>query len=346
MQIYANQLEGQLKRGLAPLYLIHGDEPLLLGECAAAVRRAAHDAGFAERQVFTVESGFDWNAFYTATRSLSLFSARRLVELRLPAGRPGESGAKVLCEFAAEPPADILLLVITDRLDRQALGAKWVRALESAGVAVAVYPLEAAQLPAWIGRRMQAHGLKPGPGVVELLAHHMEGNLLAAAQEIEKLALRFGGGELGVDDIEDALCDNARFSVYALADACLKGEGAAATRILGSLRAEGTEPALVLWALVRELRGLGHMSVPLAAGTPLPQVLDTHKVWAKRKPVVSAALRRGTPARWRELLSQAARVERIVKGRSSGEPWRALESLALAVAGLTPVSSFELRVQG
>lgn len=346
MQIYANQLEAQLDRGLAPLYLIHGDEPLLLAECAAAVRRAAHAAGFAERQVFTVESGFDWNAFYTATRSLSLFSARRLLELRLPAGRPGESGAKVLCELAEEPPAEILLLLTAPRLDRQALGARWTRALEAAGVLVAVHPPEAAQLPAWIARRLQAHGLKPAAGVAELLAHHMEGNLLAAAQEIEKLALRFGGGTLGVDDIEEALCDNARFSVYALADACLKGEGAAVTRILGSLRGEGTEPVLVLWALVRELRALAHMSVPLAAGTPLPQVLETHQVWAKRRPVVSAALRRGTPARWRELLGRAARVERIVKGRASGEPWRALEALALEFAGLTPVSGFELRVPG
>src|SRR3989304_76441 len=181
MQLHANQLEAQLKRALAPIYLLSGDEPLLLEECCPAIRRAAQAQGCAERQVLTVEPGFDWNGLYASTQSLSLFAARRLIELPLPTGTPG--------------------------------GA-------------------------------------------ELLAHHMEGNLLAAAQEIEKLALLLGRGEVSLDDIEGNLGDNARFSVFTLADACLRGGAAAILRILNSLRAEGVDPVLVLWALAREARSL------------------------------------------------------------------------------------------
>lgn len=343
MQITANQLENHLRRGgLAPVYLVHGDEWLVVEECCAAIHAAAQAAGFPEREVYTVESGFDWNGLYVSTRSLSLFAERRVLELRLPTGKPGETGAKMLIELAGEPPAGVLLLVRCPRLDRQAQSAKWVQALERAGVAVAVYPLEAAQFPGWIAARLRRYGLKAGPGVVELLAHHLEGNLLAAAQEIEKLALMFEG-EITLDDIEGALCDNARFNVYALADACLRGEAAAALRILRRLRAEGTEPVLLSWALVRELRGLAQMAAQRAAGAPLAQVLEAHPVWARRKPLVSAALARADAAYWQSLLQDAALLDRLIKGRAAGDPWRALERLVAAFAGAaTPGLRLEL----
>ena len=334
MQTSPDQLTSHLARGFAPVYFIYGDEPLLVDESCRAIRKAAMAAGYHERQVLTVESGFDWNGLYAATQTLSLFSERRMIELRIPTGKPGEAGAKILTEIAAQPPADMLFMVITGKLDKSVRESKWAKALEAAGLAVAVYPLEAAQLPTWIRRRMQEHGLAPGPGVVELLASLMEGNLLALAQEIDKLAMLFGQREVSLDDIEDNLSDNARFNVFALADASLRGEPAVTRRILNSLRVEGVEPVLVLWALTRETRELAQMSALIAAGQPLQRVLDTRRVWAKRKPLVSQALKRSRPGEWLNLIQRAARADRVLKGRRVGDVWSELECLALGMGGL------------
>lgn len=335
MQLNVEQLAKQLQRGPAPLYFISGDEPLLIEDCIQAIRAAAVSAGFGEREVINVESGFDWNAFYVSLQSGSLFSNRRLIELRLPTGRPGEAGGKLLAELARSPSSEITLIVRTGKLDRSARATKWVKALEDAGVAVTVYPLERAQLPRWIERRLRAVGLIPGAGVVELLAYHTEGNLLAGAQEIEKLALHFGSGEIGLDDIEGILGDNARYSVYALADACLRAARAESLRILRTLHTEGEAPALISWALAREIRMLARLAAEVAAGTRLEQVLDAHRdlVWAKRRALVTQALKRGDVRFWRRLLQQAARADRVVKGRAQGEAWQTLECLALAMGG-------------
>ncbi len=341
MQVSADQLGNQLRRGLAPLYFISGDEPLLIDECIHTIRVAAAAAGFGEREVVNVESGFDWDGFYASLQSGSLFSRRRLVELRLPTGRPGDAGGKLLVELAQSPPTDIALIVRCGKLDKGVRATKWAKALETAAVTVTVYPLEHAQLPRWIDRRMRAAGLVPGAGVTELLAYHSEGNLLAGAQEIEKLVMQFGAGEVGLDDIEGVLGDNARYSVYALADSCLRGARAEIVRILRTLRAEGEAPALVSWALVREIRILARLAAELlkiggeASGARLEQVLDAHRdlVWAKRRTLVTSALKRGDVAYWRRLLQQAAHTDRVVKGRAPGEPWQTLECLALAMAG-------------
>ena len=336
MQISADQLPSHLKRGLAPIYFVYGEEQLLVEECTRAIRDAAHAAGYLERQVLTVESGFDWNGLFNSTQSLSLFSERRLIELRLPTGKPGEAGAKVLMEIAARPPADTVFVVSGGKLDKQTRETKWVKALESAGAVIAVYPPEAAQWPAWIRRRMEMKGLRPGPGVVDLLAHLMEGNLLACAQEIDKLAMLFGAAEVGLDDIEGNLSDNARYNVFALADASLRGEPVAVARILDSLRGEGVEPILILWALAREARELSRMAAMVAAGQPVMRVLDTRRVWAKRKPLVSAALKRLSPEAAQDLLRRAARTDRILKGRGAGDVWQELQCLALGMSGLKP----------
>ncbi len=336
MPISAEQLAGHLKRGLAPIYFVYGEELLLVEESCRAIRETAHAAGYHERQALTVETGFDWNGLYATTQSLSLFSARRLIELRLPTGKPGEAGAKILVEMTEHPPADIVLVVSCGKLDKQARDAKWAKALENAGVAVAVYALEATQWPLWIRRRLEMKGLKPGPGVVELLAHLMEGNLLACAQEIDKLAMRFGAAEVGLDDIEGNLSDNARYNVFALADASLRGEPVTVARILDSLRGEGVEPVLILWALTREARELAQMAAMVAAGQPVLRVLEARRVWAKRKPWVGAALKRLTRESSQDLLRRAARTDRILKGRGTGDVWQELQCLALGLSGLKP----------
>ncbi len=344
MPINADQLAPSLKRGLAPVYFVHGDEPLLVREAADTIRAAATTAGFSERQVLTVESGFDWNSLSAFTQNLSLFAERRLIELHLPTGKPGEAGAKQLVEYAAAPPPDTLLLVVAGKLEKATRESRWAKALDAAGTMVIAWPIETVQLPGWIARRMLARGLKPGAGVTELLAYHMEGNLLACDQEIEKLAMLWNASPSGapravaIEEIEGALSDNARFSVFQLADASLKGEARVVMRMLESLRAEGMEPMLVLWALTREARALASLSVRVAAGESVEQALDAARVWSRRQPLVRQALKRLAPVAWLGVLQRAARIDRVIKGRATGDAWRELQNLALAMSGLKPLS--------
>ena len=344
MSINPEQLARQLERGLAPVYLVSGDEPLLVDECSEAIRTAARSAGYGERQVLTVEPGFDWDSLTVSTQSLSLFAERRLIEVRLPTGRPGEAGAEALAALAHNPSPDLLLLVIAGKLDKTQRDSTWVRALEAAGTHVQIWPLDAARLPAWISQRLAAKGLKPEPGVVELLAWHLEGNLLAAAQEVAKLAMLCGQGVVRRADVEESLADSSRFNVYGLVDAGLQGDVSSVRRVLLSLRADGTEPILVLWALARELRTLASLAQDVARGKPESTALA--RVWQNRRPLVAKALRRHSLTAWLGFVRRAARLDRILKGRAAGDSWLELERLLLAVAGLqifaTPREEMEM----
>jgi DNA polymerase-3 subunit delta len=314
------------------VYLVSGDEPLLLDECAESIRERARREGYSERQVFTVEPGFDWDQLRMASRLLSLFAERRLLELRLPGGRPGEAGAQLLAEIAQQPPDDTVLLVIAGKLDKAQREAAWVKAIESAGVVVTVWPLDAQRLPVWLRQRFAARDLEPGPGVVELLAWHLEGNLLAAAQEVDKLAMLAGRGKIGLAEVEASLADSARFSVYQLVDAALSGNAATTRRMLASLRAEGTEPILMLWALARELRSLSQLARERADGKPESAVVA--RVWQNRRSLVGQALRRQPLAAWLGFLRRAARLDRVIKGQAPGDRWLELERLLLAICGV------------
>jgi DNA polymerase III subunit delta len=337
MKLSADQLKPHLTQGLKPLYLVTGDEPLLVDECCQAIRTAAQNAGYGERQIHTVETGFDWSGWYESCYSLSLFSERRVIELRLTNGKPGESGAKVLTRLAAELPADSLVLINIGKIERQGQQSKWFKALAQAGAWVVVYAIPPNRLPAWINQRIRAQGLVPATGVGELLAHYMEGNLLACAQEIERLPLLSEGPHVSVDDIQEYLSDNARFTVFALADAALGGDRKAVGRILRRLRSEASEPVLILWALTREIRQLALLATALEGDKKIDGVLRAHGVWPRRQPVIKRALDRGGVEGWRRLLQQAATVDRVIKGRRSGDAWMELESLAQAIAapGLT-----------
>jgi DNA polymerase-3 subunit delta len=334
MPIYANQLEAQLQRTLAPAYLLTGDEPLQLEECRDAIVRAARVAGFTERSLYAVETGFDWNELFRSSQSLSLFSEKRILDLRLPGGKPGEKGARVLEQMAAEPPADTLLIVSCGKLEKAVRESKWAKAIDKAGVTVAVYPVDAKQYPAWIARRLQARGVRADRDVIGLLAHHYEGNQLACAQEIDKLAMTFGDRPVQLADVEGVLADQARFDVFGLADSCLAGDVQTIPRILAGLKGEGTEPVLVLWALVREIRALAAMAAAVAGGQSAAAVLEQARVWPKRRPLVGKALTRHRATAWQDLLARAARTERVVKGRSRGDSWREIECLALGMGGL------------
>jgi len=334
MQINADQLARHLERGLAPLYLVSGDEPLQVEECRDAIRRRAEAAGCSERSVFTVEPGFDWDGLRTATQSLSLFAERRFIELRVPTGRPGEAGAALLTELAGNASADIVLLVTTGKLDKSQRESSWVQAIESSGTHAVIWPLDAQKLPAWLTQRFAARGLQPEAGVVDLIAWHLEGNMLAVAQEVDKLAMLCSDGIVRLADVNESLADSARFSVYQLVDAALAGDVVTARRILASLRTEGTEPILILWALARELRALGQMGQELARGKPESSVLA--RAWAQRRTLVGKALRRHPAPVWLGFLQRSAQLDRILKGREGGDVWLELERLLLAVAGLKP----------
>lgn len=336
-QLRAEQLARQLAGGLSPVYFIHGDEPLLVGECADAVRSAARQQGFSDRQVFSADSGFDWNRLAAASDSLSLFSERRILELRLPTGKPGRDGAKALCAYTGRLPDDTVLLVISAKLEAAARRSKWVRALDRAGVSVPVWPVETAELPDWIDRRMRRHKMLASRDALQLIADRVEGNLLAAAQEIEKLYLLKGPGPLDLDSVAELVADSARFDIFTLVDAALAGDAVYAQRVLTGLRAEGVEPVLVLWALSREIRALASMARAVKGGMPLGRVLAERRVWEKRKPLIGGVLQRIRGRQWWLLLQRCAVLDRVIKGRAPGSAWDELLQLTLRIAGVTSV---------
>jgi DNA polymerase-3 subunit delta len=332
-QLRVDQLSAHLKQSLVPIYFIHGDEVLLVNECADAIRAVARAQGYTDRQVFTVEPGFDWQSLLAAGDSLSLFAERRIIELRLPTGKPGKEGTGILRDYAQRPPEDTLLLIISGKLEKAARRSKWVQSLDRAGVSIAVWPVDAGQLPAWIERRLGARGMRPSPEALQLIAERVEGNLLAAAQEIEKLYLLHGAGTLDADSVTGLVADSARYDVFGLVDAALAGDVAHTQRILSGLRAEGVDPVLVLWALTREIRALTTMARQLQGGSGLAQVLGAQRVWEKRKPLISSALKRIRGRQWWQLLQRCAHIDRIIKGRAAGSAWDELLQLTLTLAG-------------
>lgn len=336
MQIRPEQIAAHLGKNLAPVYLVYGEELLVQQEVADAVRGTARKAGYSEREVFGVEAGFDWNRMVDAANTLSLFAERRILELRIPTGRPGDAGSKVLQQFVADPPPDTLLLVIAGKLDASQRRSKWYKALEAGGVTVACWPIDAQRLPGWIRQRLQAQGVRASREAAELLAERVEGNLLACAQEIEKLCLLNGPGELDAEAVMASVVDSARFDVFELVDSALSGNGGRAVRIVNGLRGEGIEPPLVTWALARELRGLEVMSQGVASGQAVGQVLKAARVWQSRQPVVGAALKRFRPTVWQGLLARCARIDQVTKGQAKGNAWDELIQLLMHLAG-TPL---------
>ncbi len=330
MKLASDKLNAHLRAALAPVYLIAGDEPLQREEAADAVRAAARARGYTEREIFFAERGFDWNQLGRAAANLSLFASRRILELRLPTGKPGDDGAQALSAYAQAPAPDTVLMVISARLERG--GGQWGAALERAGVLLQVWPVEAQALPEWIEGRMRTRGLQPTPEAAAFIAARVEGNLLAAAQEIEKLQLLQGEGAVDIATAEAAVADSARYDAFKLVDAALAGEGARVARILDGLRQEGTEPPVILGALNYVLRDLATKAWQIEAGTPAAQVLATG--WPQRRPLIQQALKRGRARDWQRLLQRAARIDLVIKGRLPGRAWDELLDLSEGLAGL------------
>ena len=330
MKLALDRLHSQLRDKLAPVYLIAGDEPLQREEAADAVRAAARTRGYTDREVFFAERSFDWKRLTLAAASLSLFASKRILDLRLPTGKPGVEGGEALSAYAQAPAPDTVLLVISPKLERG--GGRWAEALEHAGVVVQSWPLEARELPAWIERRMRARGLVPTPEVAAFIAARVEGNLLAATQEIEKLRLLQGEGAVDIAAAEAAVADSARYDAFKLVDAALAGNGARVAHILEGLRQEGTEPPVILGALNYALRELATKAWQIEAGSSAAEVLASG--WPQRRPLIQQALKRGHARDWQRLLQRAARADRVLKGQAPGRVWDELLNLTEGLAGL------------
>jgi DNA polymerase-3 subunit delta len=333
MQLTPDKLDSHLARQLAPVYFISGDEPLRVMEAADAVRAAARGQGYDEREVLTVQAGFDWDSLMTGAGNLSLFSQCRLIELRLPTGKPGTDGAKALRAYTGQLPEDTVLLITAGKLDPAARKSKWVQALDQAGVVIFVWPLNAQEFNAWVQQRMRQRGLDPTPEAVTLLADRVEGNLLACMQEIDKLMLLQDDGVVDADAIISLVGDNARYDVYGLVDSALSGDGTRSVRILHGLCAEALAPQVVVWALAREIRQLAAMAAVVAGGQPVQQVLTQYRVWTARKTVVGKALARLAVDECHAMLQQCAQIDRVSKGQAAGKVWDELLQLTLQLAG-------------
>jgi DNA polymerase-3 subunit delta len=341
MRINPRQLPQQLQRGLAPVYVVSGDEPLLVQECCDSIRAAAKQQGFIERELLHAENNFDWGLLLASAGNLSLFADKKIIELRLPGGKPGDKGSKALQEFCALDNSDNLLLLMMPKLDRAQLNSKWLKALEQRGLLLQIWPVDAQEMPRWIQQRLRAVGLNAEPDAIQLLAQRVEGNLLAASQEIEKLKLLFleeradeRAGEsadklITASVMNNAVASSARYDVFGLIDKALAGEAENAVTTLQGLRGEGVEAPVVLWALAREIRSLLEIRQQLEQGQPIARLVRIQK----RQPLVQSALARLRPAQLENLLLRARAVDSAIKGSREMDPWAGLLELTINLAG-------------
>ena len=316
-QLRAGDLEAHLAKVLAPVYAIHGDEPLLALEAADAVRAAARRGGYAERQVLEPARGFDWSEFTHAAASQSLFAEKKLIELRLPGGKPGVEGAAAIAAYCEKPAGDQLLLVSLPRLDRAAQGSAWFGALGRAGVVVDIYPVDRARLPAWIATRLARQKQSAPPEVLDFIADRVEGNLLAAHQEVQKLALLAPAGALSMEVASEAVAEVARYDPYLAAAALVAGDTARYLRIIDGLRGEGEQPTFVLFAISSALFALRGGARLFNRGL---------------QSAVEAAANRYNAAQLDDALAQAAAIDRAIKGVGSGDAWERFMTLGLKLA--------------
>lgn len=325
---------------LKPVYLIAGEEHLLVIEAADALRRRARELGFGEREVHDVDNSFDWNELARSAASMSLFSARRLVELRLPSGKPGTEGSEAIEDWCERAPADCVLLITCTQWSKKQEG-KWTKAIERVGVFLPLWPLKREELPAWIQSRAAARGLRLLPDAVDALIRRTEGNLLACAQEIDKLVMLVSGREISAPDLESLVADSARFNVFGMVEAALAGDGERARRILASLRAEGEAPAALLGWLQSSLQSAARL-----AQLPRAQQAGAFRnegIRGTRETAFRKALARGDGPFFEHRLAELAEVERLAKGRGSDDPFLALERLLLRIGDARAARRMALR---
>lgn len=337
MNLRSRELAAHLERTLAPVYVVHGDEPLLAMEAGDAIRAAARKAGCDEREVLVADKGFDWNAFRAAGANLGLFGSRKLVDLRIPSGKPGVDGARALeastASVADNPNPDNVLLVTLPKLDRATQASAWFTALADAGVTVAVFALERNEFPDWIAARLARQRQRASPEAIAFLADRCEGNLFAAQQEITKLGLLAPEGEIPYETVVRAVTDLARYDVQELSEAWLAGDAGRALRIIDALEAEGEGLPLLLWQMGEDLHALAAIRDATASGTPVTAAVRNARVWGRRQGAMERAAKRVSAAALMPLLRALARLDALSKGIGVGNAWDDLRDLALDLAG-------------
>ena len=336
MKLRPEQLQGHLEQGLSPIYLIFGDEQMLVEETSDLIRQQVRKIGADERQVWHVEGRFNWSEIQWQEQTLSLFSSQRLLEIRLPSGAPGKEGGEALRNYVANIPADTTLLIISGKIDARSQKSKWFTEIDRVGVTIPVWPIDIVNLPRWISQRMQQKGLQTNQQISVLIAERVEGNLFAAAQEIDKLHLLCPDGKVDEETVLASVADNARFEVFGLMDTVFSGQVIKIPRMIARLRGEGLDIMSVFSAVSWSLHRAVDMAIQLEQGTRLEQVFASQKppIWEKSRPMMREALSRHKRPQWQKFLQQMAKIDQAAKGSLKADPWALLEILCLQVAGI------------
>ncbi|OUS28507.1 DNA polymerase III subunit delta [Gammaproteobacteria bacterium 45_16_T64] len=338
MKLRSNQINQHLKKAsqsnsLLPLYIVSGEDPLLMQESCDLLRMGARAAGFSERELYSVESGFDWNQLLESTNSMSLFGDRKLIEIRLTKPKLDEAGKKALATYLTAPSQDNLIILTMGKLDRKTLNTKWFQAMENSSALIQIWPIENHQLPQWVQQRMESKGLHPSPDASQLLAERVEGNLLAAAQEVEKLALLIEPGPVNISTIRAAVANHSRYTQYELVDHAIKGNDIQALKILNFLENTGVEPIAILWALSKDLRALEGISTAVENGQAQARAFKDFRVWDNRKPLFHNALKKHRSTAFRSMLIEASYIDHSVKGLTNANPWIGFRNIILMLSG-------------
>ncbi len=331
MPLRAEQLGAALQRGLSPLYLFGGAEPLLVSECRDQVWEVAKKQGFLERELFQADKNFDWSSLDQTGSTGSLFASKKIIDLRLPTGKPGREGAKMLTDWAANPDPDALLVVSCDQWDKSSRSSKWAGILERVGTRVDIWPVSPRELPGWINKRMRSVGLDPEREAVLMLAERLEGNLLAVQQEIEKLLLSKGPGPVSEDDILQAVADSSRFDAFLLVERILEGNLADGLRVATGLHRTGVSLQMITGALYRDLRILEAFKLALQSGDNESSAFRKLNIWRSRQNPMRTAARRLDMNRLLDAFSRMSMIDRQSKGRAQGNPWHGLDHLVCAL---------------
>ena len=334
MRLRAHQLKANLEKKFAPVYLICGDEPLQLGESADAVRQVAKKLGYENREIFTVEANFNWNGLLESVNSLSIFSDRKIIDLRIPSGKPGTEGAKAIKKYCEKPPEDTLLLITAGKIAKASEKTRWFQALDKIGVVIQVWPLNGSDLLQWVQQRIKNKGLQVDQAALKILTSRIEGNLFAAAQEIEKLYVLHGSKQLTEQDILNAVVNSSRFDVFKLVDSALAEQTERTSRILQGLKAEGVAGPVVLWALSREARTLVNIKNLIAQGETKQGAYKKNQIWGNRQKLLDTALKKLSSQHLEKILLLAAKADRQIKGETRGNFWITFMDICLLYSGI------------
>ncbi|ORU89710.1 MAG: DNA polymerase III subunit delta [Cycloclasticus sp. symbiont of Poecilosclerida sp. M] len=331
MKVDVSQLAKNVQKSLASVYLVSGDEPLQLGESVGLIRKQVRANGFSNRIVLDGDVRFDWKLLAAACMSQSLFAEKNLIELNLPTAKPGKEGSAAIVDIIGQLSGDNVLIIIAGKLDATAKKSRWFKAIESQGVVVQIWPIEGVKLVNWLKQRLQQKQLKLNDESVKFLMQCVEGNLLSAAQEIEKLHVLYGSAELSLEQITLSIADNSRYDVFKLTDSMLLADASRVMHILKALRAEKIAAAVVLWALSREIRILSALSFEKSGSGRLDKVFQKHRIWDSKKAVYLKTITRGRLAHWHGLLQCCSDADLMIKGLKKGNEWLVFEQICLGV---------------